>query len=228
MTYVISDIHGNYEKFKQMLDKIRFKDTDVMYILGDMVDYGEDPIGLLCDVSMRYNVLPILGKRDYEALEMLTELDRMLSGQSPDPEVISKMAVWMSEGGKPTIDGFKALDADMREGILDYLSDMALYEEVSVAGQDYLLIHAGIADFDPDMPLDEYMPEDFISTPIDVDTKYFDGVTTIVGHTPTSELGGDGKIFRGENTIFIDCGAECGGALGCLRLEDGKEFYINE
>lgn len=226
MTYVVSDIHGNYEKFKKLLDEIRFRDDDVMYILGDVVDFGEDPIGLICDISMRYNVLPILGERDYDALGMLTELDRMLSGDAPDAEALSRMAEWMQNGGKTTIEGFKALDADMREGILDYLSDMALYEEVEVGGKKYLLVHAGIADFDPDVALDDYMPEDFIREPLNVDGRYFEDATIIVGHTPTRELGGNGRIFYTDSAIFIDCGAENGDALGCLRLEDGKEFYV--
>ncbi|MBE6597668.1 MAG: serine/threonine protein phosphatase [Ruminococcaceae bacterium] len=226
MTYVVSNIHGNYEKFKQLLSDIRFKDSDVMYILGDMVDYGEDPIGLICDVSMRYNVLPILGEADYNALELLTALDKMLLGSAPDGDALTKMTEWMANGGATTIEGFKALDADMREGVIDYLSDMALYEEVSVGGKDYLLVHAGISDFDPDASLDDYMPEDFISSPLSPDERYFDGVTVIVGHIPTSELGGNNRIFYGESSIHIDCGAAFDGALGCLRLEDGKEFYV--
>ena len=56
MTYVLSNIHGNYEKFKELLAKISFKDTDVMYILGDLVDYGEGSIELINDISMRYNL----------------------------------------------------------------------------------------------------------------------------------------------------------------------------
>ena len=110
--------------------------------------------------------------------------------------------------------------------ILDYLSDMALYEEIEVGGKKYLLAHAGIADFDPDASLDDYMPEDFIREPLDTDRRYFDDTTIIVGHTPTQELGGNGRIFYTDSAIFIDCGAENGDALGCLRLEDGKEFYV--
>ena len=49
----------------------------------------------------------------------------------------------------------------------------------------------------------------------------------IVGHTPTSEgNGGADRIFYGNGSIFIDCGLGRGGRLGCLRLEDGKEFYV--
>lgn len=226
MTYVISDIHGNYRGFKELLDKIHFSDKDVMYVLGDIVDFGDEPIELLCDLSMRYNILSVLGERDYRALKLLGELDRVFSGENADPDTMAEVAAWIADGGKSTVEGFKALDADMREGVLDYLADMALYEEVSVGSQKYVLVHAGIADFDSAISLDEYMPEDFISEPLDPDRRYFDDATIIVGHTPTSAFGGGGKIVRGASAIFIDCGSADGTALGCLRLEDGEEFYV--
>ncbi len=222
MTYVISDIHGDYEKFKKLLSEIKFKENDVMYVLGDIIDFGDAPIELLCDLSMRYNILPVLGECEYHALKLLEELDRMLAGETPDPEILSEMAEWMQNGGKPTIDGFKALDADMREGVIDYLTDMAIFEEITVNGKNYLLVHAGIADFDPKVSPDEYMPEDFISTPLDPNKSYYENMTMVVGHTPTES----GKIVYGETSIHLDCGVANGGPLACLRLEDGKEFYI--
>jgi len=228
MTYVISDIHGCFDKFKALLKKINFNDNDVMYVLGDIVDYGEQPMELLCDLSMRINVIPILGERDYKAYRLLSALDRMLAdGSMPEPELLSEMAQWSADGGETTIKGFKELDADMREGALDYLADMMLYEELEVGGKKYLLLHAGIADFDAETPLDDYQPEDFISEGIDPDGKYFDGVTVIAGHQPTYLIEGaqKGRIYRGENAVIIDCGAAFGETLGCLRLEDGKEFY---
>ena len=168
MTYVISNIHGNYDKFQEMLEKIRFKDSDVMYILGDIVDYGDKSMELIGDISMRYNVLPILGEHDMRAYKLLSALDEMLrDGNMPDAEILSEMTEWITDGGQKTMEGFKALDDEMREGVLDYLSDMALYEEVEVKGQKYLLVHAGIADFDEDLDLDDCMPEDFISEPLD-------------------------------------------------------------
>ena len=89
-------------------------------------------------------------------------------------------------------------------------------------------MHAGIADFDPDTPLEDYMPEDFISEPIDLEREYFDDVTIIAGHVPTYEIEGadKGQIFYGEGSIIIDCGAAFDEPLACLRLDDGKEFYI--
>ena len=37
-TYVISDIHGMYSKFIELLNKIKLKDTDTLHILGDVLD----------------------------------------------------------------------------------------------------------------------------------------------------------------------------------------------
>ena len=228
MTYVVSNLHGCFDKFKKLLKEIQFSDGDLMYVLGDTVDHGDEPIELLCDLSMRYNVISILGDCDYRAYRLLTELNKMLSGETPDSEAISEMAQWMQDGGQKTIEGFKALDEDMREGVLEYLSDMSLYEEVTVSGKNYVLLHAGIADFDEDTPLEDYMPEDFISEPIDPDRKYFSDATVIAGHVPTYTVDGaeHGKIYRGEFGYLIDCGAVFGEALGAMRLEDGKKFYI--
>ena len=39
--YAISDIHGCYDMFLEMLDKIQFDETrDTLYILGDIMDRG--------------------------------------------------------------------------------------------------------------------------------------------------------------------------------------------
>ena len=46
-TYVVSDIHGQYKLFMKMLKKIRLKDEDTLYVLGDILDRGPDPIRLV-------------------------------------------------------------------------------------------------------------------------------------------------------------------------------------
>lgn len=228
MTYAVANLNGCYDKFKKLLREIRFSDDDVMYVVGDIVDYGEEPIELLCDLSMRYNVIPIVGDNDLRALKLLRELDRILSGVSPDPEVIAKMTEWIQDGGAKTMEGFKTLDEDMKEGVLEYLEDMSLYEEVEAGGKNYLLVHAGIADYNPDTPLDDYMPEDFIYESIDPGRQLIDGVTLVVGHKPTYEIEGaqKGKIYHGEGSLFIDCGAAYDEPLGCVCLDNGKEYYI--
>ena len=231
MIYVVSDLHGSYKKFQRLLDEIRFSDRDIMYVLGDIVDYGEDSIALLCDLSMRFNIIPIVGEHDYRAVRLLKALNDMLNeGVRPDQETIGEMALWMEDGGAKVMEDFKALDADMREGVLEYLEDMSLYEEVEVGKEKYMLVHAGIADYNPELSFEDYMPEDFISEPIDVNCELIEGVTIIAGHVPTYTIEGadNGKIYYGEGSILIDCGAAFGEPLACLCLDNGKEYYIND
>ena len=228
MTYVVSNIHGDYESFTALLKTINFKDTDIMYILGDIVDYGDGSMELINDISMRYNIYSVVGEHDFRALRMLSGFSRMLeSGETPTPEFISEMTEWSADGGAVTLAAFRELDEDAREGVIDYLSDMALYEEIEVGGQEYLLVHAGITNFTPDIDLDTLDPEDFFGEELDLTKKYYDDKIIIVGHNPTtSDNGGEDRIFYGNNSIDIDCGVARGGRLGCLCLENKKEYYI--
>ena len=45
-TYVISDIHGQFDAFMKLIEKIEFGYDDEMYILGDVIDRG--PQSLEC------------------------------------------------------------------------------------------------------------------------------------------------------------------------------------
>ena len=223
MTYVISDINGNYQKFKELMDNVLINDSDTLYILGDTVDFGDEPMELIEDISMRSNVYAVAGAHDYLAARMLYGFDKMLkSGGTPDADYIAEMTAWVQDGGEPTLSGFRALDEEEREGVLDYLGEMSLFEEIEINGKEYLLVHAGIADYSEDSDLEDYLPEDFFSEPLDAEYALVEGKTVIVGHIPTAS----GKIERGEGSIFLDCGAANGGRLACLCLETGEETYV--
>lgn len=45
--YVMSDIHGCYAEFIEMLQKINFGDDDELYVLGDIFDRGPQPLKVL-------------------------------------------------------------------------------------------------------------------------------------------------------------------------------------
>jgi len=222
MTYVISNIHGDYKKFKEILSQISFKERDTLYILGDLLDYGEESMELIGDLSVRLNVFCIAGEHDYLAARMLKGFSAMLeSGAAPSEDYIAEMTAWVQDGGQPTLEAFRNLDKDAREGVIEYLEEMTLFEEVEIKGTRYLLVHAGIADYSPDADLEDYLPEDFFSEPLDASYPLVEDVTVVVGHVPTRS----GKIERGEGSIFLDCGVCEGGRLGCLCLETGEEFY---
>ena len=56
-TYVMSDIHGQYSLFERMLDKIKFSDTDDLYILGDIIDRGPENIKMIEKVFSNSNAI---------------------------------------------------------------------------------------------------------------------------------------------------------------------------
>ena len=228
MFYAISNLHGNKSKFDLMLKLINFKDEkDVLYILGDTVDYGEDSIELLLDLSMRPNVYHIKGEHEALAYDMISGfLEMSKSGAAPDAEFISAFRSWTSEkGGMPTFEAFQALDEDMREGLLEYFDEMTPYEEVRAGQKDFVLCHAGIANFKAGKELDEYDEEDFYTEALDFSKEHFKGKTVIVGHAPTTEFN-KGAIYKTNAAINIDCGCAFDGRLGCLCLDTGREFYV--
>ena len=46
MIYVMSDIHGKYDKFIKMLELIEFSENDELYILGDIFDRRKSYINI--------------------------------------------------------------------------------------------------------------------------------------------------------------------------------------
>ena len=67
MHYAISDLHGCFDKYKRMLELIRFHPGDTLYILGDIVDRGEGGIRILQDMMWHKNIIPFWGNHDHMA-----------------------------------------------------------------------------------------------------------------------------------------------------------------
>ena len=226
MTYLTANLHGCYSEFLELLRQIKFRDNDVMYVLGDVVDYGGEPMELICDLSMRYNVYAIAGEHDYIAARLLLGFERLLGqGKTPDATFVEQMNAWAADGGRPTLDGYRKLDSEMKESVLDYFSDMLLYENIVVGGREYLLVHAGLGSLaEGGQPT----PDEMFAAPLDWNKKYFESKTVVAGHVPTDQIPGatPGRIYRTGGCIALDCGAARGGRVGCLRLEDGAEFYV--
>lgn len=233
MTYVISDIHGDYERYEKMLETINLDDDrDTLFVIGDVVDFGTDSFKILLDMSSRPNVYPILGEHEYMALPLLKKLAGDISEKAIakfDAATMQSFMEWGKKGGQETVRAFRELDADDREWVIEYLEEFVPYEEIEVGGKVYVLAHAGIDNYSASKDLEDYEIKDFITVSPDYSIPFTNGKTLITGHKPTVEIhpGSKGKIFKLNNHIAIDCGATYGLALGCLRLDDMKEFYVD-
>lgn len=136
-TYVISDIHGMYNKFIELLNKIKLKETDTLYILGDVLDRGPDPIKTLLKIMSMSNVICMLGNHEDMALDCLKFLTTEITEQSlseVSEEMLENLVTWQYNGSKTTIDGFRALDRAKQQEVIDFIEDMPEIEEISVAG----------------------------------------------------------------------------------------------
>ena len=237
MIYVMSDIHGCYDAFRQMCEKIGFSESDDLYILGDFIDRGDEPIPLLLDCMDRINVYPLIGNHEAVMLQCVSEL--------PDEATFENVIgfytdiglelfqIWMANGGETTCRQFFALPPQKRQELIAYMNEFRLYDELTMPdGRQFLMTHSGIEDFDPAKPIGEYDPDALINARPEQGDRFYDDKTLIFGHTPTltyPHMHGKADVIVTDTYINIDCGAvfrEAGGRLACLRLDDGEIFYV--
>jgi serine/threonine protein phosphatase 1 len=226
MVYVMSDIHGEYNKYRRMLEKIRFSDDDIMYILGDVVDRGPEPAKILLDMMKRKNVVPLLGNHEAMAYPVLEKLaDKDFDFNKIDKDTMDAMRDWIDEGGWETIESFRELPIETCRDILDYMNYFfVLIQDVEVNGRTFTLVHAGLGSRKRRI----VRKHDLIWSRPNPHIRYIKEKNSylVCGHTPTCIFGANNRIYRCRNNIFIDCAAVFGGRLGCLCLDNFKEYYM--
>ena len=236
MIYVMADIHGCYEEYKKLLEKINFCDEDELYVLGDVLDRGPEPIRVLQDMMLRPNVYPILGNHEYMALSVLQKLNVEITEENcethlSDEDILSVLN-WQMDGGKVTLDAFQKLSREEKEDVLDYLQEFSLYEEIAVNGKLYVLVHAGLNAFQKGKELDDYDLQDLIFHRADYTKNYFENekIFLVTGHTPTFSIREDKipLVYEGNGHIAIDCGCCYGKKLAVYCLNNGKAEYVEK
>lgn len=230
--YCMSDIHGDYDKYKELLAKINFNDKDILYVIGDVVDRGKHPMKVLQDMMMRSNVFPIIGNHEYMALHCLTFLMKELTEKNIElfnEDYMMSLLEWLDNGGSTTIDDFKKLSLEEKYEVLDYLGEFSLYEEVRVNNKKYVLVHAGLSNFSVNRPLNDYQLYEMIFDRLDYSKVYYPDKYIVSGHTPTRAIKDNlnpDYIFKANNHIAIDCGSIYGGHLAAICLDTEEEFYV--
>lgn len=233
MIYAISDIHGCWDKYRDLLDKIRFSPEDTLYVLGDVIDRGPDGFRIMLDMARRPNVTALLGNHEAMAIDALARIlytlrrtgEVRLAGE--DAEAVE---LWFYNGGGPSLDGFLRLSGEQRGVIWEYMEKMPLYRELTVGNRRFVLVHGGLENFSPSRPLEDYAPDEILWCRPDPDTVYYPDKYVIFGHTPVQLLGRrsvPAEIYRNGKWIDIDCGCVFSdGRLGCLCLDTMDEIYV--
>lgn len=230
MIYVIGDIHGCKEKYDAMLEKLSPGEHDAVFVLGDVIDVGDDGIEILNDMMYRANIYPILGEREYYAKKFLPLIaekgDAQKALEALDGEEKEMLAKWLTMKSEKTIEAFLKLNDEDKEAILDFLEEFVPFEEIECKGKKFILTHAGVSNHE-DRDLCEHEDEDFIFAETDYNKIYFPDAYLVTGHTPTVALGKEfaGKVYAKKRHLALDCGAAFGGRLAAVCLDTLKVSY---
>jgi serine/threonine protein phosphatase 1 len=232
MTYCISDIHGCYDEFMALLEKINFTGTDTLHVLGDVIDRGPESIKCLRYVMGASNIYLLMGNHEQLMFDALTndyEKDK------------TPMGNWLVNGGTETLPEFCKLSKEKQVTILDYIRNLPFLAQVKIGEQNYVLVHAGLNVVDisatGSASTAEILPRQYHDDLVWIRDKFFREKAlprsiTVFGHTPipTIEKRNGAKVWRDNrfnDKIGIDGGCVFGGSLLALRLDDMEEFAVN-
>ena len=147
MIYAVSDIHGCYDKYRDLMKKLNLGSDDTLYVLGDVIDRGADGFKILLDMAQRPNVVNLLGNHEAMALDALPRLmnaieengEATLTGE--DAEAVE---LWFYNGGELSLADFLWLNNEQEQTVLAYMRDMPLYKEVEAGERRFVLVHGGL------------------------------------------------------------------------------------
>lgn len=227
-TYVMADIHGEYDRFEKILGVIGFSGDDELYVIGDVIDRGHDGVRILQTIMKSGNMHLILGNHEYMCMQFF-------SGQA-DEKIRRR---WNRNGNYYTLAGLDTLTGEERKELFSYLRGVPDCAELKVGGRSFVLVHG--------YPADNTHDRVWNRPTLETVSPYGGGTEIIIGHTPVCEYvcpgsnedmyvyskkltdaGDHFRILHAKGFTDIDCCCGYGmsaGRLACLRLDDGEEFY---
>ena len=221
--FVMSDIHGQYELFLKMLDKIKLKRKDLLVIIGDICDRGKKSyeIYMKC-MKMRklgYNLKFILGNHEDMLLEDL-ENDYPIRYET-EYSVFRNSKYFENKDMK---DWHEENFLEEIEWLVKWLKNCPLI----ISGNENIFVHAGL---DLKKVLEKQEKETVLWTREEfwlmenVELEEYKGKNIYFGHTPNI----NGRISKKTDRIKgIDCGAFFTHFLGCIEVKSQEEIYVYE
>ena len=247
-TYAFSDVHGHLAPLDRLLSRVSPGEGDRIFMLGDMIDRGPDPVGVMQLVRGLPNCTVLMGNHE----------DLMLSFFE-DPDDPAALINWQINGSATTAAGLASLSADDMRDLVEWVHALPLCAYTFVGGRPYLFAHAGIRptglapreSWDGaaiEALLGEQLVEDllwireeFWGCPTGLLDAQGMGPVVVAGHTPTAYLEGmadrPDRPARGEDGLCrmvrvgacdatsgvadrwdIDCGAAGGHGFGQVGM----------
>jgi serine/threonine protein phosphatase 1 len=225
--YAIGDIHGRYDLFEELIERIRVDNASrtprslTLVLLGDLVDRGPQSAEVVERAIGLGNEFPdtrlLIGNHEECFLAALT-------GD------VRRLRYFMRIGGEATVQSYwndetSLMEASFEE-VAKRLPTMVPAAHVAFLGRgedvieigDYVFVHAGIR---PGVPLEKqgvsdlrWIRDDFLNDERD------HGVMIVHGHTIRE------NVDEWPNRIGIDTGAYKSGKLTAIGLEGSDRWYL--
>ena len=234
----ISDIHGNLSFFRGVLEKARFSPADVLILVGDLFEKGEESLNLLralLELSQTHTVYPLCGNCDHLDLIFLEGRPGIDQALWPVFRTWDRRSLLLQMGAELGLHPRGAEDLpQLRAAILEkmprevaYLRSMA---HILQAGK-YIFVHGGI-DREEDM---ESLPaygcmknDNFVGQ-----GRKFDH-WVVVGHWPVTLYRTDIPVARpwikaDQHIVSIDggCVLKVDGQLNALVIPDVTREHMD-
>ncbi|MCM1215457.1 MAG: fructose-bisphosphatase class III [Lachnospiraceae bacterium] len=234
MTYVLSDVHGYYNKFLTMLEKINFSDNDVMIVLGDVIDRGPEGITMIQDIMKRKNVVMTMGNHELMMVQSLL-------GEGDEQAQKECAENWIqNNGGYATMLQLEEISDEEALKIMDFITKLPVGIDLTIGERKFHLVHG--------WPCEDVYDALWSRPELDTLSPLEKDIQLIIGHTPTLFLHAKDqdelwsfikdlqkkrehfKIEHASGFIDLDCGLAQNitdvSVLACLRLDDMHEFYV--
>lgn len=202
MTYAIGDIHGCLEELIILIQKLRLEKKDELIFIGDYIDRGPDPKGVvdfLIKLRSYYKCIFIRGNHE----QML--LDYIMNDY--------KGSDWLLNGYESTVESYGNTIENVPAGHMDFFNETKMYYKKN----DFVFVHAGVR---PNIRLEKQKVEDLLwirSEFLNSENPLFNK-KVVFGHTPFL------NPFITEYKIGIDTGCVFKGKLTAFRTDDYEIF----
>jgi len=232
---VIGDIHGCYDEFNELLNKIEYKpEEDQLILVGDYVDRGlksKEVVEQVKSLVEEWGVIALKGNHDQMMVDAI------------DKEEDADDKRWTRNGAFQTLQSYSGLDfsdessewdtyIEGKEFIkqhyahhLEFLRSLPLYYETD----SHIFVHAGInpshENWKESQPINEFywIREVFFNYATNLEKK------VVFGHTPAVNLHRSEAIWFSPmgNKIGIDGGCVFGLNLNCLEISEDGEYITH-
>ena len=205
-TYAFSDIHGNYNLFKQI--KSFIKDKDTVICLGDCCDRGPDGIKIMQEILNDNRFIYLMG--NHEAM-LIDAIEKTLLDNEPFDNY--DMFILKHNGTLPTLESYQRLSCDEQKKLFQQLITLpSLAVHKTKDNKEVFLCHAGA---NPETIWNKNTEEKILQwdrkhiATEKWDLQYPD-TYIIHGHTPVQAMGYYNKNYR-EKPIFDTVQRYCEG-----------------